>query len=142
MKKNNFLKIAAVIIFSIIFGCSKDYSDLPQISVDFIWLKDQICFDKRSLEIALENVPDDTKLFKIKMVDIDNRYGHGGGTFEYDGSDRIPVGALKNYEGPCPFSSMNPRYEIRVKAIDENGKVIAFGKKFKNILRQWVPIKA
>ena len=49
----------------------------------------------------------------------------------YDGSDRIPVGALKNYEGPCPMSNMNPRYEIRVKAIDGNGKVIAFGKNFK-----------
>ena len=54
-----------------------------------------------------------------------------GGKFEYDGSNLIPVGALKNYEGPCPMTSMNPRYEIRVKAIDENGKVIAFGKKFK-----------
>jgi len=41
------------------------------------------------------------------------------------------VGALKNYEDPCPMSSMNPRYEIRVRAINENGKVIAFGKKFK-----------
>jgi hypothetical protein len=26
---------------------------------------------------------------------------------------------------------MNPRYEIRIKAIDENGEVIAYGKKFK-----------
>ena len=117
------IRIAALIVFFMIFGCS-DYSNLPQISVDFNWLKDQICFDKRSPEIALKNVPEDTKLFKIKMMDLDNRYGHGGGTFEYDGSNRIPVGALKNYEGPCPPSSMNPRYEIRVKAIDENGKVI------------------
>lgn len=123
--------IAAVIIFSIIFGCSKDYSDLPQISVDFIWLKDQICFDKRSPEITLGKIPDNTKLFKIKMVDIDNRYGHGGGTFEYNGSNIIPVGALKNYEGPCPMNPWKPRFEIKVKAIDENGKVIAFGRKIR-----------
>lgn len=36
----------------------------------------------------------------------------------YDGSDRIPVGTLKNYEGPCPMMNMNPRYELGVKAID------------------------
>ena len=75
------IRIAAFIFSTIILGCSEDYSNLPQMSVDFIWLTDQICFDKRSPEITLENVPDDTKLFKIKMVDIDNRYGHGGGKF-------------------------------------------------------------
>ena len=90
------IRIAALIVFFMISCCSEDYSNLPQISVDFIWLKDQICFDKRSPEITLENVPDNTKLFKVKMKDIDNRYGHGGGTFEYDGSNLIPVGALKN----------------------------------------------
>jgi phosphatidylethanolamine-binding protein (PEBP) family uncharacterized protein len=125
------IRVSALIIFLVILGCSEDYSNLPQISVDFKWLTDQICFDKRSPEITLENVPDNTRLFKVKMVDIDNRYGHGGGTFEHDGSNLIPVGALKNYEGPCPPSTMNPRYEIRVKAIDEGGNVIAFGKKFK-----------
>ncbi len=121
----------ALIVFFVILGCSEDYSNLPQMSVDFNWLQDQICFDERSPEITLENVPDNTKLFKVKMKDIDNNYGHGGGTFECDGSNLIPVGALKNYEGPCPFINMNPRYEIRVKAIDENGNVIAYGKKFK-----------
>jgi hypothetical protein len=119
--------IKALIISFVIFGCSEDYSNLPQISVDFVWLKDQICFDKRSPEITLENVPDNTKLFKIKMKDIDNNYGHGGGTFEYDGSNIIPVGALKNYEGPCPLNPWTPRFEMRVKAIDENGDVIGFG---------------
>jgi phosphatidylethanolamine-binding protein (PEBP) family uncharacterized protein len=125
------IRIAAYIFFTMILGCSEDYSNLPQMSVDFVWLTDQICFNKRSPEITLQNVPDDTKLFKIKMVDIDNRYGHGGGTYNYDGLNLIPVAVLKNYEGPGPPSSMNPRYEIRVKAIDEKGKVIAFGKKFK-----------
>ena len=123
--------IAALIVIFVMTGCSEDYSNLPQMSVDFSWLKDQSCFDERSPEITLENVPDNTKSFKVKMKDIDNNYGHCGGTFEYDGSNLIPVGALKNYEGPCPFHTMNPRYEIRVKAIDENGKVIAYGKKFK-----------
>ena len=122
--------VTALIIISF-FGCSKDYSDLPQISVDFVWLSDQACFDERSPEITLKNVPNNTEVLKFKMIDIDNRYNHGGGKVTYEGSGRIPVGALKNYEGPCPMMSMNPRYELRVKAIDDNGKVIAYGKNFK-----------
>ena len=124
------IRVTALIIF-FIFGCSKDYSDLPQISVDFVWLKDQTCFDERSPEITLKNVPDITELLKVKMIDIDNSYNHGGGTVTYDKSDRIPVGALENYKGPCPMMNMNPRYELRVRAIDASGKVIAFGKTFK-----------
>jgi phosphatidylethanolamine-binding protein (PEBP) family uncharacterized protein len=123
--------IAALIVFFVMLGCSEDYTNLPQITVDFIWLKDQICFDERSPEITLDNVPGNTKLFKVKMVDIDNRYNHGGGTFESDGSNLIPVGVLKNYKGPCPLNPWTPRFEMRVKTIDENGKVIAYGKKFK-----------
>lgn len=125
------IRVTALIIFFVILGCSEDYSNLPQISVDFIWMKDQMCFDERSPEITLKNIPNNTKLFKIKMIDIDNNYNHGGGTFAYDGSNLIPVGALKKYKGPCPVSFNPPRYEMRVKAIDENGNVIAFGKKFK-----------
>ncbi len=124
------IRVTALIIF-FIFGCSKDYSDLPQISVDFVWLKDQTCFDERSPEITVKNVPDTTESLKVKMVDIDNRYNHGGGTVTYDKSDRISVGALKNYKGPCPMMNMNPRYEISVRAMNKNGKAIAFGKKFK-----------
>ena len=123
--------IKALIIFFVIFGCSEDYSHLPQISVDFTWLKDQMCFDERSPEITLKNVPKNTKFFKIKMRDIDNNYNHGGGAFAYDGSNLIPVGALKKYEGPCPVGFNHPRYELRVKAIDENGDVIGFGMKTK-----------
>ena len=124
-------RVTALIILLSIIGCSKDYSDLPQMSVNFIWLKDQSCFDERSPEITLNNVPKGTEILKVKMMDIDNSYNHGGGTVTYDGSDHIPAGALKNYKGPCPMMNMNPRYELRVKAIDGNGKVIAFGKTFK-----------
>ena len=123
--------VAVFIAFLVFFGCSEDYSHLPQMSIDYTWLKDQSCFDERSPEIILTEVPENTKLLKVKMEDLDNNYNHGGGTFEYNGSNLIPVGAISGYRGPCPMSTMNPRYEIRIKAIDENGDVIAFGKKFK-----------
>ena len=114
-------------LFSVLFGCSDDYSNLPQMSVDFSWLKDQKCFDERSPNIALKNIPSSTKSFQITMYDLDNRYDHGGGTVPFKGSDVIAEGSLKEYKGPCP-SYGSPRYQLTVKAIDENGKIIAIGK--------------
>jgi phosphatidylethanolamine-binding protein (PEBP) family uncharacterized protein len=122
------IRVSALLIY-LIFGCSNDYSDLPQISVDFKWPKANTY--ETSPEIILQNVPDNTKSFKVKMYDLDNRYNHGGGTVGNDGSNVISEGALKKYEGPYPPGNMRPRYEISVKALDENGKVIAFGKKIR-----------
>jgi phosphatidylethanolamine-binding protein (PEBP) family uncharacterized protein len=98
--------------------------------VEFTWPKDQKCFDKRSPKIALENVPNYTKSFQINMYDLDNRYDHGGGTVPFKDSDIIAEGSLNKYQGPCP-SYGSPRYQLTVKAIDENGKIIAIGKQTK-----------
>ena len=125
MRANIFL----LVILSFLFGCSEDYSNLPQISVDFKWPKANTY--KTSPEIILENVHDHTKSFKIKMYDLDHRYNHGGGTFATNGSNVIPEGDLKKYEGPYPPGNSRSRYEISVKALDENGKIIAFGKKIR-----------
>jgi phosphatidylethanolamine-binding protein (PEBP) family uncharacterized protein len=115
-------------MFSAFFGCTKDYSDLPQISVSFSWPEKNV--HEISPEIKLNNVPDSTKSFQINMFDLDNRYNHGGGTIVNDGSRLIPEGALKKYRGPAPIYG-SPRYEISVKALDEKGKVVAFGKKMR-----------
>ena len=121
--------IIVLIMLSLLFGCSKDYSNLPQIAVDFEWPKANTY--ETSPEIILKNVPDSTELFQINMFDLDNRYNHGEGTVANDGSNLIPEGTLKKYEGPYPPGNSRPRYEISVKAVDENGKVIALGKKMK-----------
>jgi phosphatidylethanolamine-binding protein (PEBP) family uncharacterized protein len=121
--------IFLLIILSFLLGCSEDYSNLPQISVDFKWPEANTY--ETSPEIRLQNVPDNTKSFKIKMYDLDNRYNHGGGTCANNVSNLIAEGTLKNYEGPYPPGNMRPRYEISVKALDENGDIIAFGKKIR-----------
>ena len=121
--------IIVLVMLSVLFGCSEDYSNLPQISVDFKWPKANTY--ETSPEIILKNVPDNIKSFKIKMYDLDNRYNHGGGTVENDGSNIIPEGALKKYVGPYPPGYSTPLFEISVIALDENGKVIAFGKKLR-----------
>lgn len=126
MRANIFL----MIILSFLLGCSEDYSNLPQISVDFKW-PEAWTGEETSPELILGNVPDHTKSFSINMYDLDHRYTHGGGTYAYNGSNLIPEGSLKEYEGPYPPFGSNPRYEISVKALDENGKVIGFGKKMR-----------
>ena len=125
MRANIFL----MIILSFLLGCSEDYSNLPQISVDFIWPEANT--GTISPELILGSVPDHTKSFSISMYDLDHRYTHRGGTFAYNGSNLIPEGSLKEYEGPYPPLNSNPRYEISVKVLDENGKVIGFGKKMR-----------
>ena len=126
MRANIFL----LIILSFLLGCSEDYSNLPQMSVDFKW-PEAWTGEETSPELILGNVPDHTKSFSINMYDLDHRYTHGGGTYAYNGSNLIPEGSLKEYEGPYPPFGSNPRYEISVKALDENGKVIGFGKKMR-----------
>ena len=121
--------IFCLIMLSFLLGCSEDYSNIPQISVDFQW--PEVKPGLISPEIILGNVPEQTKSFSINMYDLDHRYTHGGGTFAYNGSNLIPEGSLKEYEGPYPPFGSNPRYEISVKALDENGNVIGFGKKMR-----------
>ncbi len=113
-------------------GCSD--SKLPRLSVDFTWLNDQRCYDERSPEIVIENVPGNTKRLEIDMLELDSRHEHGGGSFPYNGTNLIPEGALDQYRGPCPSYGV-PRYELTVKAVDEGGKVVALGKK----MRKWPP---
>ena len=115
-------------MLSVFLACSKDYSHLSQISVDFKWPEANTY--ETSPEIRLKSVPDSTKSFIIKMYDLDHRWNHGGGTVENDGSNVIPEVALKKYEGPAPFRR-STRFGLSVKALDENDNVIAFGKKIK-----------
>ncbi len=99
--------IIVLVMLSVLFGCSDDYSKLPQISVDFKWPEANPYVT--SPEIILKNVPDKIKSFEIKMYDLDNRYNHGGGTVENDGSNVIPEGDLKKDEGPYPPDNSRAR---------------------------------
>ena len=57
------------------------------------------------------------------MRDLNATYRHGGGTVEYTGSNALPEGVLKNYEGPCPPSGAHT-YEITVKALNAEKTMI------------------
>lgn len=113
-----------------LFGaCSNDAldPDLAQISVEFVW-------DTKNLgtspEMTLKNVPQGTVYFKVRMFDLDNRYPHGDEKIKNDNSNIIKPGAIDPYQEPAPMYG-SPRYEVTIKAFNQEGKIIGIGKKMR-----------
>jgi len=102
------------------------------LGVDFSWENTKKCTSV-SPAIRVSGVPDGTKSFKVRLVDLDKTsWNHGGGTVANDGSGVIPAGALKSgYNGPCPPSGSH-RYKFIVKALDAQGVVIGEGSNVKS----------
>lgn len=119
-------------------GCSNEpvSPDVVALGVDFTWLDDQKCFDKRSPQIMVSGVPHSAQTLHVRLYDRTAKYSHGGGIVPHDGSGVIPVGALHKYMGPCPPDG-SFRYELTVKAMDASGVVIGIGKK----MRRWPPVE-
>ena len=122
------ITVAIFALLAMAAGCGEDYTHLPQIAVEFEWPERRA--EEISPRLTLANIPANTKQLEIKMFDRDNSHRHGGGIVAYNGTDVIAEGALKDYQGPGPMFG-SPRYEITVKALDETGAVIAFGKTMK-----------
>ena len=51
-------------------------------------------------------------------------FRHGGGTVPYNGSGRVPEGAI-DYIGPCPPAGTSHRYVWTIEALDKSGKNVA-----------------
>ena len=124
-----------ILIFS---GCAddssndySDYSNAKKMTVSFTWPSDYgLCFELRNPEISVSDIPEDTKYFRVSVIDIqNNNYNHGGGTVYNRGTGKIAYGTLGNYKGPCP--SRSPQgygtYEFTVLAYDSNDGVVGIG---------------
>jgi phosphatidylethanolamine-binding protein (PEBP) family uncharacterized protein len=60
-----------------------------------------------------------------KLAFHDGRYfGHGGSTFPYDDSGRVPEGAI-DYIGSCPPAGTLHRYVWTIEALDKSGKIVS-----------------
>jgi len=135
MKRAVFL-LVVVLQMLIICSCNTESRKTAEMNIDFEWQQ----MDKGSQEnpeIRLTGVPEDTKRFLVKLVDLNVKgFDHGSGFVDNDGSGIIARGATKGtYNGPDPpFPDMKHNYEITVKAYDENGNVIGIGKKAKIFL--------
>lgn len=131
MKKLIFLNF--MIIAFALAGCvaTRIGADLDAgaIGVDFKFQRENMCFGP-SPQITLTNLPPATKGLKVSLRDLDHPGAdHGGGELKNFSSTIIQPGALKGYQGPCPVMSDHRRYHyvFKVEALDEAGKVIAFG---------------
>ena len=132
MKRAVFLLVIALPIL-IFFSCKTESRDAAVMDVDFEWQQiDQ--GSKENPEIRLTGVPEGTKRFLVKLVDLKAKgFDHGSGFADNDGSGIIARGASKgSYNGPDPpWPNMKHIYEITVKAYDGKGQVIGIGKKAK-----------
>ena len=76
-------------------------------------------------EIKLANVPPETAFLKVSMKDRQRpNFNHGNETIAYDGSGRVPKGALRSYRGPEPPPGESHSYEITVEALNADKSLI------------------
>ncbi len=134
--KNTLLLLLSTLTFLSLCACTNDYKNATQMAVAFEWQQ----IDKGSQEnpeIRLTGVPESTKRFLVSLVDLNLKgFDHGSGYVDNDGSGIITRGTVKgSYNGPDPpFPDMKHSYEISVKALDDKGNVIGFGKNAKVFL--------
>jgi len=133
-RKTILLQVVIILLFS---GCVSTQVgsniDAGSIGVDFTFQKENMCFGP-SPQITLTHLPSETKGLKVSLRDLDHPGAdHGGGDLKNFNASIIPAGALKGYQGPCPSMSEHRRfhYVFKVEALDETGKVIAFGQGMK-----------
>ena len=120
--------LIVALIFSV-FGCESEKvsQDAVELSVDFSWEGLERC-GWGNPEIRFSGVPEQTKFIKVHMYDHVYSHDHGQVIVPYTKNGIIDRGRLKKIQGPCPPGSPG-RYEITIKAVDENEVVIGIGSK-------------
>ncbi|AKJ31070.1 hypothetical protein AAW51_4379 [Caldimonas brevitalea] len=125
--------------------------DRPQVGVNYQFERRHACGDgpykmamarlsRSSPRLELTQLPPQTRVVKVEMVDLDLlSFDHGGGeaTVAQGGSATLPEGALKAWSGPCPPTGADHRYEMRVEARDAQGKSLASGKQVRTCCKQF-----
>ena len=127
MKRIHLLLLVGLIFF--VSNCEKVSPDAVELSVQFSWDGFLLC-GWGNPGIQIDNIPERTKFFKVNMYDHEFSYNHGTIEVPYTGSGNIEVNKYKKMMAPCPPGGGSPgRYEITVKAVDEEDVVIGIGSK-------------
>jgi hypothetical protein len=110
-----------------LLACEKVSPDAVDLAVDFSWEGLKPC-GWGNPEIHIDGIPRHTRFLKVSMFDHAYSYNHGEVSIPYSGSQIIAKDSLQELRGPCP--SYTPgRYEITIKAMDQNNVVIGVGSK-------------
>jgi phosphatidylethanolamine-binding protein (PEBP) family uncharacterized protein len=80
-----------------------------------------------SPNFQLRDVPAGTVTLQFAMTDLDKpSFHHGGGTVGYRGQSEVPCGAFASgFVGPAPPPGEVHTYEFVIKALAQNGTVLA-----------------
>ena len=93
-------------------------------SASFSWSGIRAC-GRTSPAFTIQDAPEGTERLRFVMIDKDApNFRHGGSTIPYNGSGRVPEGAI-DYIGPCPPTGTTHRYVWTIEALDRSGKTIA-----------------
>ena len=128
IKMTGYFSFCLFIIF--IVACGQADKDAIRLDVDFKW--NPPCTSSFvSPEITLGKIPDGTTKFYVELTDLDlPAFDHGSGFAKYEGHSTIPAGAVRgSYAGPSPPYGVIHEYEITVKAMNSDNKVLAAGRK-------------
>ncbi len=125
MKASVCLLIIGLVFLAV--GCEREKvnPDAVALSVAFSW-KDLKPCGWGNPQIHIGGVPAETEFLKISMYDHAYRHDHGTVVVPYTGFEVIAKDQFKKIQGPCPPGSPG-RYEITIKALDENEAVIGIG---------------
>ena len=93
-------------------------------SARFSWSGIGAC-GRTSPAFIIHDAPKETASLQFMMNDKDApNFKHGGSTIPYNGSGRVPEGAI-DYIGPCPPTGTTHRYIWTIEALDRSGKIVA-----------------
>ena len=129
MRKTRRLPLFILSLF-VVLSCSRSEENAVPLEVDFHW--NPPCTDLfMSPEIRLGPIPEGTASFYVTLIDLDlPAFDHGNGFAQYENQSILPAGAVRgSYAGPSPPHGVTHRYEIKVRALDKDRKVLAVGKK-------------
>jgi phosphatidylethanolamine-binding protein (PEBP) family uncharacterized protein len=107
----------AALVLAELFGASSALA----FSASFAWCADA------SPNFQLNDVPAGTVNLQFAMTDLDKpSFHHGGGTVGYRGQPEVPCGAFASgFVGPAPPPGEVHTYEFVIKALAQNGTVLA-----------------
>ena len=93
-------------------------------SASFSWSGIRAC-GRTSPAFTILDAPKGTQSLRFTMNDKDApSFQHGGSTIPYNGSGRVPDGAI-DYIGPCPPAGTIHRYVWTIEALDKSGTIVA-----------------
>ena len=105
-------------------GCSsKEVDTAPEGMTLSVNLRDVHRCSRLSPEIHVENVPQGTRSYQVRLLEYhaEGEKLLGGGVWEEDGSGIIPEGALTEfYRGPCSQQGQSGRYGFVVSAYGQD----------------------